>query len=1268
MNSLSRAALPPSVRARTVTAVLGPTNTGKTHLAIDRMLAHRTGLIGLPLRLLAREVYGRIAARVGEDKVALVTGEEKIAPAGAAYVVSTVEAMPQDADVDFVAIDEVQLAGDLERGRVFTDRILRMRGAYETLLLGAATARPLLEKLLPGVSVVTRPRMSILQYTGQKKLTRLPPRSAVVAFSANEVYAIAELIRRMRGGTAIVMGALSPRTRNAQVELFQAGDVDFLIATDAIGMGLNLDVDHVAFASDRKFDGYQFRRLTSGELAQVAGRAGRHMRDGTFGVTARVSPFEDELVESLESHQFPPVKVFQWRNADLDFSSVGALTASLDETPREEGLTRAPPAEDQTALAYVLKDADVRDAAVEPALVERLWEVCQIPDYRKIAPANHGELVLALFRFLANDGRIPDDWFARQVRHADSTHGDIDTLSNRVAHIRTWTYIANRNDWLDDPVHWRNVTREIEDRLSDALHERLVQRFVDRRTSVLMKRLRENKMLESEVTEAGDVIVEGHRVGTLSGFRFQPEAAGEATHDKALRAAAAKVLTSELDRRAERLSAAPDTQFALGSDGVVRWQGAPVARIVASDDTLRPDVIFLADEALSAPLKERAEARVGQWLRAHVEGLLKPLFDLRAGEGLEGVARGVAFQIAEALGLLSRQKVAGEVKGLDQTARASLRAKGVRFGAYNIYVPMLLKPGPSQLIAQLWSLRHGGPDTPGLSDLPQLSHSGRTSLPHDPSIPEGLYRAVGFQVVGKRAVRVDILERLADQIRPLIAWRPAPEAGDPPPGAISTGGGFLVTVSMTSLLGCSGEDFNSVLKALGYRVERRPATEEEKARVAAARAERARPAPERLRVKEQAARPPAADAAPQAGSTASEAEAEAATGPVPAPLETTAAVETAVAGEPAAAAEAAAAAPTADAGEPQTVAQNAADATAPAATADAGEPGTVAQTPADATAPAATAEAGEPGTVAQTPAAGTADPTAPAATADAGEPGTVAETPAEGAADATASAATVDAGEPGTRAQTPAEGAADATASAATVDAGEPGTRAEKPAEGAADATASAAAPDAGETQTVIVEAATDGMAATGVADAGEPRPVAEAPVAGEALATAPVETADGGEAEAVAWTPAAGTAEAAGTDGKGEPAEGEEVLIEIWRPQRNQGAARGPRRRGAQQGGRGDARGAEGRGGEGRQRGGEPRRGPSERGGEPGERGRGEQRREGEEERVRKADERPRGRPDGKGGGEPRKRDRRPEPNPDSPFAALKSLKDDLERRQRGG
>ncbi len=808
-------------RAAGVTLVLGPTNTGKTHHAIERMLAHRSGMIGLPLRLLAREVYNRVVDKVGVEAVALITGEEKIKPRSPRYWICTVEAMPRDLDLAFVAIDEIQLAADLDRGHTFTDRLLNRRGIEETLLIGAGTMERPLQALLPGAHVVTRPRMSKLTFAGEKKISRLPPRSAVVAFSAEEVYAIAEWIRRQRGGAAVVLGALSPRTRNAQIDMYQAGDVDYIVATDAIGMGLNLDVDHIAFAGDRKFDGWHYRRLNPAEFGQIAGRAGRHTKDGTFGTTGRCPPFDEELVEMLEDHRFDPVRMLQWRNTQLDMGSIEDLTATLDMLPGESGLTRAPLAADQMALDIASRDADVRKVARNRGDVARLWECCQIPDYRKLSPAAHCELVLQVYGYVVRNGRIPDDWFARHLDALDRTEGEIAVVANRIAQVRTWTYIANRPDWLRDPEHWQGVTRRVEDSLSDALHERLAQRFVDRRTSLLRRRLRENAQMEAEITSGGDVTVEGQHVGQLNGFRFtsDPQAAGEEA--RTLNAAAQKALASEIEGRATRVHEAVDEAFVLANDGLVRWLGEPVGRITAGPHILEPHVRVIADEQLTGPALEMVQRRLDLWIAQHVKKLLGALKDLETGEGLDGIARGIAFQIGESLGVLERSKVSEELKSLPQDARASLRKLGVRFGAYHIYLPALVKPAPRALSAQLWALKNGGvEEVKGLDDVPHLAASGRTSFVADATINKGLYRAAGFRVCGERAVRVDILERLADLIRPAIAYRPGTTAGDPPPGT-ADGDGFVVTVGMTSLAGCSAEAFGTVLKSLGYVVDRR---------------------------------------------------------------------------------------------------------------------------------------------------------------------------------------------------------------------------------------------------------------------------------------------------------------------------------------------------------------------------------------------------------------------------------------------------------------
>ncbi|MDN3275646.1 helicase-related protein [Frankia sp. RB7] len=815
----SERALSDRVPGAGVTAVLGPTNTGKTHLAIERMLAHSSGMIGLPLRLLAREVYNKIVGRVGADAVALVTGEEKIKPKNPRYWVSTVEAMPRDLDVSFLAVDEIQIASDLERGHVFTDRILNRRGRDETLLLGAATMRPIIERLLPGVSMITRPRLSQLEFAGDRKITRQPRRTAIVAFSADEVYAIAELIKRQHGGAAVVLGSLSPRTRNAQVEMFQNGDVDYLVATDAVGMGLNLDVDHVAFASDRKFDGYQFRRLTPAEFAQVAGRAGRATRNGTFGTTGRCGPFEPELVNALQNHIFDPVKMLQWRNTRLDFSSLGALQVSLNLGPGHEALTRAPIAEDMRVLDHAARDVEVRDIAHGKDAVERLWEACQVPDYRKLSPAAHAELVTTLYGFLMQKGCIPDSWFAAQIDQADRIDGDIDTLSARIAQIRTWTFVANRPDWLKDPERWQGIAREVENKLSDALHERLTERFVDRRTSVLMRRLRENTSLNTEIGKTGEVIVEGHVIGRLDGFTFAPDAAEAGSDAKALQAAAQAVLAGEINTRAERLGNAPDDQFVLTSDGTIRWTGDAVARLTAAEEALHPRIRIISDERLTGAPREKVQARLDLWLKTHIEKLLGPMFELSKAEDVTGIARGIAYQLVEALGVLERPKIANELKDLDQPSRATLRKYGVRFGAYHIYFPGILKPAARALAALLWALKQDNVDLSALSGAQHLASSGRTSFPVDKQLPRDAYRVLGYKQAGERAVRVDILERLADLIRPALAWRDN-AAGEKPAGAFD-GRGFVVTQAMTSLTGSAGEDFASVLRALGYRMEKR---------------------------------------------------------------------------------------------------------------------------------------------------------------------------------------------------------------------------------------------------------------------------------------------------------------------------------------------------------------------------------------------------------------------------------------------------------------
>jgi ATP-dependent RNA helicase SUPV3L1/SUV3 len=813
--------------SRNLTAVLGPTNTGKTHLAVERMLAHDSGMIGLPLRLLAREVYERARLRAGDSAVALVTGEERIVPSAPRYWVCTVEAMPPAIEPAFLAIDEVQVATDIERGHVFTDRILHRRGKIETMFLGAGTMRPILQALLPDANFVSRPRFSKLTYTGQKKLTRLPRRSAIVAFSTETVYALAELIRRQRGGAAVVLGALSPRTRNAQVALYQSGDVDYLVATDAIGMGLNMDVDHIAFAATRKFDGFGFRDLGPAELGQIAGRAGRYVNDGTFGVTADAKPFDQETVERLENHRFEPVRMLQWRNRNLSFASIDSLKASLGAFPNHPVLTRAQPGSDMIALDLVTAEADISGFIKATADVELLWDVCQIPDYRNISSAEHAGIVGRIFRFL-NSGlrRIDTDWFARQLSFTDRTDGDIDTISNRISHVRTWTFIANRSGWLADPVHWQGRARQIEDKLSDALHERLTQRFIDRRTSVLMKRLNQRESLMSTVEQDGAIHVEGEYVGHMKGFHFIPDGAASSAHERTLKAASLKAVAQEIQTRAQAVAATSDPDLAMTLDGQIIWQSAAIARFEAGTAILKPRIALIAGDQLNGPDRDAVQLRLERWTQRYIAGLLEPLVKLAEDEDLTGLARGLAFRLVESLGVLPRDEVAEDVKSLSQEERAGLRKYGVRFGAFHIFVPPLLKPAPTTLRLLLWALsleRQGRFDR---TAIPQPPGQGLTSVSFDRTTPRGFYRVVGFRLCGPRAVRIDMLERLADLIRERVFWRPRFEGEARPQGSVE-GGGFAIVPDMMSLVGCSGEEFAAILRALGFRMLRRPAPKRE---------------------------------------------------------------------------------------------------------------------------------------------------------------------------------------------------------------------------------------------------------------------------------------------------------------------------------------------------------------------------------------------------------------------------------------------------------
>ncbi|TCZ58739.1 helicase-related protein [Roseicella aquatilis] len=792
-----------------VKAVLGPTNTGKTHLAITRLLAHSSGIIGFPLRLLARENYDRMVAAKGEQHVALITGEEKIVPPGAKWFACTVEAMPLDRRVEFVAVDEIQLCADPDRGHVFTDRLLNARGMVETMFMGAETVRPLLQRLVPQAEIETRPRLSQLTHAGPAKLTRLPPRSAVVAFSAAEVYAIAEAIRRRRGGCAVVMGRLSPRTRNAQVALYQNREVDFLVATDAIGMGLNMDVDHVAFASLQKFDGHKARPLTAQEAAQIAGRAGRGMRDGTFGTTGDCPSLPDEIVHKIENHNFEALQTLAWRNSELDFTSVDALLDSLSSPPPFAGLARGNDADDFITLSMLAREEEVRGLAHGRNRVRLLWEACQVPDFRKLADDTHTRLCGRIFKHLAEDGVLPDDWVAGQIAGCGNTEGDLDTLMARLANIRVWSYVAARADWTRDAATFQAEARKAEDAVSDALHERLTARFVDRRAAHLIRRLDDTEEdLLSAVTRQGEVVVEGHAVGKVAGFLFHPEAEAETEEERKLvLRAARRALREEMPRRIAAVETAKDEAFALTPSHRITWtspgaEPAEIARLRPGAEPGKPQVEVLASEFLDGTQRERVRARLAKWIEGLVGKELAILSTIEAKAEAEGSLRGPAFQLREHLGL-----VPGNTNtDINQELRQKLKAIGVRAGRFALFVPEALKPRAMALRAQLWAMSRAidapALPAPGLVAL-QLreAQEGEENPPPPVGWPQGFAQAMGWLPAGAVLIRLDVAERIAAELGFLTRRAPAP----PPP-------------DLASRLGVKADTLAAALTALGFRL------------------------------------------------------------------------------------------------------------------------------------------------------------------------------------------------------------------------------------------------------------------------------------------------------------------------------------------------------------------------------------------------------------------------------------------------------------------
>jgi len=782
-------------------------------LAIERMCGHSSGVIGFPLRLLAREVYDRVVAIKGESQVALLTGEERIVPPTARYFLCTAESMPVQGigdhhhdedlrrDFAFAAIDEAQLGIDPERGHVFTDRMLRARGREETLILGSDTLRPIIRELLPEAEIVSRPRFSTLRYSGSVKLSRLPPRSAVVAFSAEQVYALAEMLRRFKGGAAVVMGALSPATRNAQVAMFQRGEVDYLVATDAIGMGLNMDVAHVAFAGLEKFDGRRDRRLTIPEMAQIAGRAGRHQKDGTFGtlgLTEETGGFSEEEVDAIEEHRFRPLDFVYWRNAELDFSDVKTLIRSLEAKSDDPILRPAPEAIDLAVLKLIAEDPAI--AARKGAQARRLWAVCGLPDFRKIGPMHHARMVRRLYSYIGEGGHIPHEWFAAEVARLENMSGDIEALADRLAGIRSWAYIAHRSDWLKEPAKWAERTRDVEARLSDALHERLTQRFVDRRTAVLVRDIgaRGSDVLPMTVTADGEVSIGPEPIGHLSGFEFRVDPNARLADKRLLLAAAERRLGDELDRRARELVDAPDQAFALLPDEngapAVTWQAHVLARLSPGRSLLEPALRTARPlDRLSSPARAALRERLERWLEAQIDrhlGSLKKLASAATDPTSSPGVRSLAAMLADCGGVVARKSVLSAIAHLEQADRQALHRLRVRLGPLDVFVDPLLKPAAQFWRAALISVRTGQP-------MPGLPAAGAATLTSE---ADARGATLAYRRLGREWIRIDLADRLASHARKVR----------------SAGGDDPVNAELATSVGLSEQAIAKLMEEVGF--------------------------------------------------------------------------------------------------------------------------------------------------------------------------------------------------------------------------------------------------------------------------------------------------------------------------------------------------------------------------------------------------------------------------------------------------------------------
>lgn len=778
-----------------ITAILGATNTGKTHYALALMLSYRSGIIGLPLRLLAREIYDKIVQMRGVTSVALITGEERIIPLAPAYWVATTEAMPRDIPVECVVIDEIQSASDPERGHIFTDRILNMRGQEETLLVGSRTMHRVLKELLPHAKIITRTRLSKLSYKGHCKLNHIKPRSAIVSFSINELYRLGEILRQQKGGAAIVMGGLSPRARNRQVEIYQNCDVDYLVATDAIGMGLNLDIAHIAFSSLRKFDGKIIRPLFPHEIGQIAGRAGRYKQPGSFGILPEAGNLDSKTTQNIENSQFRPLTKLKWRNNMLDFSSGQNLLASLRLPPQNPWLALGRVSDDEKVLDWLIENPKIRPLLQNESHVRLLWESCSIPDFREISFQDHCNLIEKIFAFRIENGTIPENWFAQKIQKLNDIKGTVDTLAHRLAFIRSWVYITQKSHWVENASYWQKMTHMLEEKLSDALHDALCRRFVDKRISLLIRGLKHKKRLSVYIEKNNEIKVENHYIGRLDGFCFIADSKASAHEIKTLRATALVALDTHYNARAYALHNAPDSALSLEYDGKIYWQDAEIARLKKGADILCPDFILRIDDHAPLAIHHIIIKRLHNFIKNKISTDFAPLFAIYKDDNLKGVVRGIGFRLYEGLGVIERASIKAEIAALPQEERAKLRQHHVRFGQFYIFIPALLKPAPTALrliLSMLWFEHsdHCLPPTPGLTTMPITSNDILHAI-----------RFAGFHIAGKRAIRIDIIERLFDLIH-----------------AIDTKKGFEATAEMLNLCGLSHSEFAHLLASLNYEV------------------------------------------------------------------------------------------------------------------------------------------------------------------------------------------------------------------------------------------------------------------------------------------------------------------------------------------------------------------------------------------------------------------------------------------------------------------